>query len=221
MRGLPAERSHLARVESVASVDAALRSDGYTVIRLAGTNRFETAVAIAEKGLGSPTTVFEVTGTTYADALAGGTAAAAQGGAVLLTNGPTQADETAAYLARHPSARRFALGGPASTADPGAEAIRGADRYATAVAVANRFFSGPTTIGFASGTAFADALAGGAQIGHFGGPLLLVPPTGPLPSAVSSYLRSVKSTIRGGFLYGGTTAVADDVKHALETALAH
>lgn len=41
-----------------------LRADGYNVVRLAGTNRFSTAVAIANTGLGNPARQFLATTTT-------------------------------------------------------------------------------------------------------------------------------------------------------------
>jgi hypothetical protein len=70
-------------------------------------------------------------------------------------------------------------------------------------------------VGFASGIEFPDALAGGANIGAQGGPLLLVPQSGPLPSSLTTYL-SETSTIATGLLYGGTAAVGDDVQAELE-----
>jgi hypothetical protein len=94
----------------------------------------------------------------------------------------------------------------------------GADRYATAVMVAQHFFSAPAAAGFASGTAFPDALSGGADIAKADGPMLLVPPCGALPSAVSDYLAAVKSSLTAGTLYGGPGAVGDDVLAALDHA---
>jgi hypothetical protein len=202
------------------SVDSTLSGIGFTPDRLAGADRFGTAVAIAD-ALGDPTTVFEATGLDFADGLSAGAAAAAQSGVVLLTDGSTQAPETATYLSAHPG-KDYAIGGPAATADPSATAIAGADRYATAVMVATTFFpgdssspSGPSIVGFASGEAFPDALSGGANIGAQGGPLLLVPSSGPLPSSLSTYLDNTPS-ITTGYLYGGPAAVGDDVLAELD-----
>ncbi|HEU5083223.1 MAG TPA: cell wall-binding repeat-containing protein [Acidimicrobiales bacterium] len=187
---------------------------GFTTTRFAGENRYATAVAIAEHGLGAPDTVFEATGHTFADALTGGSAAAAVGGAILLTDGSTQSVETAAYIARHPTARRYALGGPARAADPAATAFAGRDRYATASAVARHFFSGPRTIGVASGLSFPDALAGGANIAIRNGPMLLVAREAPLPAATVDYVRS-QSAIDHSVVYGGTGVVSDRVAYEL------
>jgi hypothetical protein len=199
-------------------IEAQLHALGYQTQRLAGANRFATAVAIAG-ALGDPLTVLEATGYGFPDALSAGAAAAKSGSAVLLTAAGTQASETAAYLNAHPLDRRSAIGGPAASADPGATPISGPDRYSTAVLVAQKFFTSPPSVGFASGVTFPDALAGGANIGMKHGPMLLVPRCGPVPSAVTSYLGSVKSSLSGGgFLYGGPNAVGDDVLVGVDQA---
>ena len=189
---------------------------GDVVERLAGADRFSTAVAIAG-ALGNPTTVLEATGAGFADGLAAGAAAAKVGGVVLLTNGASEAPATAAYLSAH-RGTRYAIGGPAAHADPGATAIVGADRYTTAVDVAVKFFPAPTAVAAASAATFPDALSGGAHIGSQRGPLLLVPPSGPLPATVASYLGSVASSVTHLWLYGGTSAVDGNVQTYLSQA---
>jgi hypothetical protein len=196
-------------------VEAQLSSSGYVPRRLAGADRFGTAVVVAQ-AIGSPSTIVEATGLDFPDGLSAGAAAAAIHRAILLTDGDVQAASTASYLQTHPGTR-YAVGGPATRADPGATAVVGADRYATATAVAGRFFPAPSTAGFASGAAFPDALSGGASIAVEGAPLLLVPQSGPLPAAVSAYLQG-RPAITTGLLYGGTAAVGADI--AAEVAAA-
>jgi len=189
---------------------------GFKVTRIAGADRFDTAVQIAQQ-LGNPATVIEATGMNFPDALAAGAAAAAAGDALLLTNDTTQASETAAYLAAHPADNRIAVGGQAAAADPGATPIVGVDRYDTAAKVATILFNpAPTTFGAALGTNFPDALAGGARSGFMGEPLLLVTTSAPLPSETAAYLSKVNP--RSGVLYGGPGAVDDSTLTALETA---
>ncbi|MHB8466517.1 MAG: cell wall-binding repeat-containing protein [Acidimicrobiales bacterium] len=199
------------------SVDATLRQDGYAVTRLAGSDRYETAVAIAN-ARGNPTTAIEVTGQGFADALAAAPAATAIDAALLLTDGPQQASATATYMALHPG-RRYAIGGAASAADPLATSIAGADRYATAVAVSKAFLPDATTLGFAAALSFPDALAGGPVAARLGGALVLVPGCGALPSDLESYLSSVSQSVVGGWLFGGGRAVGDDVLAQIEQAL--
>jgi uncharacterized delta-60 repeat protein len=190
---------------------------GYAVQRLGGDTRYDTAVVIATTGLGSPSIAVETTGQSFADALAAGAAAANVGGAVLLTAGRELPDATAAYVAR--ATTRIAVGGPAAAADPGAAAIVGDDRYETAVLTAKVFFDDEVgVIGVASGASFADALAGGVHAALLGGPLLLLPPSGGLPTVVSIYLRD-QAALPSAYVYGGTNALPADVAGQLQTAL--
>lgn len=191
---------------------------GFTIERLAGADRYETAVTVARDGLDSPKVVVETTGLGFADALAAGAVAARLGGAVLLTAGAEQSAATSAYLSdERPT--RYALGGPAATADRGASAVAGTDRYETAVLAALRFFPTIDAIGFASGASFADALAGGTHAGHAAAPLLLVPPAGTLPVSIDILLRSEAAAPPAAFLYGGTGAISDVTFALLRTAL--
>ena len=200
-----------------APVEARLHDLGYDVVRIAGANRFATAVAVARE-LDDPSLVLEATGVRFPDALAAGAAAGGNGGIVLLTNGPSQAPETAQYLADHPNATRFAIGGAAAAADPHAEAVAGGDRYETSARVAQRFFSAPFVAGVASGEQFPDALAGGAHAAAYGGPLLLTTPAS-LPGAVRDYLTANAQQIENAYVYGGTAAVRDAVLDQVQVAI--
>jgi hypothetical protein len=193
-----------------AAVETTITGLGFVVQRLAGANRFATAVAVAG-ALGNPTTVLEATGLNFPDALAGGPAAIEDGAAILLTNGKVQAAETTAYLAAHPGGSHFALGGPAAAADPSAVAISGDDRYQTAAAVAQTFFHTPDVVGIATGANFPDALAAGPDLASKDAPLLLVPPAGVLPSGTTGQLVEYAQTLRAAVVFGGTASVADSV----------
>lgn len=198
-----------------AAVESTITGLGFVVKRLAGADRFATAVAVAD-ALGDPTTVFEATGLNFPDALAGGPAAIKTGGAILLTNGSTQSPATAAYLTAHPGGTHYALGGPAAAADPTATPLSGNDRYWTAAAVAFRFFPDATTVGVATGGNFPDALAAGPDLAAKGAPLLLVPTAGALPEGIVVDLLA--RTFAGSTnvaLFGGTASVSDDVASQL------
>lgn len=201
------------------SVEDELRSRGYRPVRFAGRDRYATAVAIAEQGLGSPPAIIEGTGLDFADALVAGAAAAKIHGAVLLTAGSSLPEATAGYLARHATATRYALGGPAAAADPIATAIVGVDRYDTARRVAKAFFTKPAAVGTASAWSFADALAGGVHIAGRDAPLLLVPTSGNLPASVATYLTENRDNIDAGWVYGGGAAVPDSVVVQVQDAI--
>jgi putative cell wall-binding protein len=201
------------------AVDTALEARGFKVQRVFGADEYSTAVAIAHQ-LGDPTTVFEATGHSFADALSAVPAAIKAHGAILLTNGNMQAPATAAYLAAHPSDTRYAIGGSmaAAGADPTATAVFGADLYGTSAAVATKFFPAATSFAVATGLKFPDALSGGVMEGANAGPMLLVPKTGALPSAITSYLQSQATTLTSALIFGGSAAVSDAVVGELTTA---
>jgi putative cell wall-binding protein len=196
-------------------VASSLADLGYVVQRLAGPDRFGTALAVAA-ALGNPGTVLLATGINFPDALAAGPAAAHVGGVVLLTDGSVLPPAVRAYLNAHPGVV-YAVGGPAAAADASAIALMGADRYATAVAVAG-LFSAPSKLGVASGVTFADALSGGAFLAHVDGPLLLSATTF-LPSSTANYLKTVRATVLTSKLFGGPTALAPTIAIAVATAL--
>lgn len=200
--------------DSVARAVAAL---GDNPVRIAGTDRFATAVAIAGD-LSNPATILLVDGANFPDALAAGAAAAKVGGAILLSNGSSMASETSAYLAANKSDTVEAIGGPAGAADPAAPSLVGTDRFATSALVADHYFANPGVVGLASGLQYPDALAGGPQLGALSGPLLLTNSTG-LPASISSYLTSKASGIKSALVYGGTSAVSNSVISEINAAV--
>src|SRR5450755_233007 len=193
------------------AVETTITGLGFVVQRLAGADRFATAVAVAG-AMGNPTTVFEATGLNFPDALAGGPAAIKAGAAILLTNGSVPVAETTAYLAAHSGGTHYALGGPAAKADPTATSLAGDDRFWTSEAVAVTFFQTATTVGVATGLNFPDALAAGSNLAAKGAPLLLVPGTGSLPEpiAIDLFGRSSAGSTNV-LLFGGTASVSDDM----------
>jgi len=199
-----------------ASVATTLTGLGYVVVRYAGSDRYATAVAVAD-ALGDPTMVLLATGTNFPDALAAGPAAVHVHGVVLLTAGTVLPPSVSAYISGHPGTV-YAVGGPAVVAYPSAIALVGADRYATATTVATRFFTGPAAVGVASGLAFPDALAGGASLARLGGPLVLTDPS-ILSPLTGSYLTANKASFTATSLFGGTGAISNFVQTEIGVAL--
>ena len=202
------------------SIDGTLHGLGYVTERIGGADEYATAVDVAEQ-LGNPSTIFEATGLSFPDALSAVPAAIEKGGAVLLTDGTTQAPETAAYLSAHPGDTRYAIGGPlaADGADPTATPVYGQDLYGTSATVASTFFPKATVFGAATGANYPDALSGGVFMGTrtTAGPVLLVQPSGPLPASIASYLSGAVSTLTQGYLFGGPLAVGNDVLSELQS----
>ena len=182
------------------------------VQRLAGGDRYATAAAVSKESFaaGVPA-AFVASGVGFADALAGGPAAVAQGGPMLLVKPDAIPASTAAELSRLRPDRIYLLGGSGAVSSSVASALRsyssspivrlsGADRYATATAVSRQFFDAPPTTYLATGTTFPDALAAVSAAGRARSPLLLVQPTA-VPAAVRDELRRLwppRTVILGG-----------------------
>jgi glucose/arabinose dehydrogenase/putative cell wall-binding protein len=195
------------------------------VFRLAGADRYATAAAVsaATSPPGVPA-AFVATGANFADALAGGAAAAHVDGPLLLVTQSSIPGSTAAELSRlHPD-RIVVLGGTGSVSNGvmsqldayttgSVTRLAGADRYATAAAISAATFSPGVPAAFvATGLSFADALAGVPAAAQFDGPLLLTQPAS-LPAATQAELDRLNPARI--FVLGGTGAVSNAVAMAL------
>lgn len=208
--------------------------------RVAGSDRYATAVAVAQtgdllaaqtgRGVGA-STVFLTTGESPADALAAGAAAGATGAVVLLTQRNRLPEVTRAELQRRRPSQIIVVGGAAAIGETVLAAARaavwgatvtrvsGSTRYDTAVAVAQRTFpSGAPVVYVATGVGYADALAGSAAAGRADGPLLLVPGAdGALPATVRSELaRLAPSQV---VILGGLSAVGARTESEVRAAV--
>lgn len=187
------------------AVERELAGAGYRVRRLAGASRVETAVAVAEEVLarhGPSDEVLLARADDWADAVSGGAYAAAAGSPVLLTDRHELHPAVARFLAEHDPDRRWALGGVAAldarvVGAAAAHRVAGADRTATAVAVAEQLWG---RVRMADGDRFAlmpaDAADGWAAALAFApwsaandAPQLLV--DDPLSPSVVAYLAGL------------------------------
>jgi len=148
-----------------------------TVTRLSGTDRLATAIAISNQEFptaGSAKAVVLAGGWAFADALPGAPLAAAKGGPLLLTTGSSLDSRVQAEITRvlPASGTVYVLGGW-SVVPPAIDAalqsagftvtrLSGADRFATAVVVADTGLGNPSSIYEATGMDFPDALSAAA-----------------------------------------------------------
>lgn len=201
-----------------ASVQASLQSyTTGTVTRVSGADRYATAAALAaDFPSGGP--VYVATGVDFPDALAATAAAAAQHAAILLTQPNTLPVATAQALAALRPSSITIVGGTSvvsagvasqlATYSSNVSRVSGADRYATAVAIATAEFPSASSVFVASGVTFADALAGGPVAGNNGEPLLLAAPTC-LPAPTAKQISAASPT--SVTLLGGPAALTQGV----------
>lgn len=188
-----------------------------SVQRIAGTDRYDTAVQIANKFFPQADGVVLTRGDTFPDALSGGAAAAAAGVPLMITE-PTQIPTSVnTWLTNKTFTASLIVGGTTSvsdgiaatvsahTTDPtAATRIAGADRYDTAAAVAASVFPDAVTAVIATGDNFPDALAGVPAAALNAAPMLLLPQQC-TPVSVYNYLST--SQISSEIILGGPTSV--------------
>ena len=206
-------------------VDKDVATLGFVPRRIAGADRFDTAVRVAKEISPAPASVLVATGLDFPDALTAGAAASGNnnGGVVLLTSGTSMPAETKAYLAGLDRSKStvYGVGGQAVTAlkkTLGAAdrfvGLYGQDRYVTAATVLDRMFpwqgtvvgTPVGTIGLATGHDWPDALSGGAHIGPYGGPLLLADGAN-IPPAEVTWLQGHSAFFNTIDVFGGTKVV--------------
>ena len=193
------------------------------VERVAGPDRYATAVELT-KFVKAPPVVYVATGLSFADALAGGAAAARSGGVLLLTAKDSLPAVTSDAIKQLKPARIVVLGGTGAVSPAVEDALRalgvgtvvriaGTDRYATAAAVsADAFPAGAPAAYVATGQAFGDALAATPAAAVEGAPLLLTAPDA-LPAATTTEIdRLGPARI---VVVGGTAAVSEAVMDEL------
>jgi putative CocE/NonD family hydrolase len=193
------------------------------VERVAGPDRAATAAAVADTAFGDGARVVHIaTGEAFADALAGGPASHAVGGPVLLVGRDAVPAATRQALDGLDPEEIVVLGGPAAVGEAvmaelegiaPTRRLAGADRYATAAAVAaDAFPGGADVVHIATGADFPDALGGGAAAAALDGPVLLTQPES-LPQATRDALQALAP--QRIVVLGGPAAISDEVVASL------
>jgi len=195
-------------------------------LRISGTDRFATSVAASRQAFpDGADAVFIATGVSFADALAAGPAAASAAGPVLLVQKDAMAAAVAAEIRRLGPETVYVLGGTSAVSQAVQNAlaqewnvvrIAGPDRYATAAAVADRFWDSSPTVFLAVGTEFADALSGGSAAAGAGAPVLLTRPDTLPPGTAAELVALDPDRV---VVLGGTTAISPAVARAVATAV--
>ncbi|MXV86259.1 MAG: hypothetical protein F4117_11640 [Acidimicrobiales bacterium] len=218
-------------------------------IRYGGADRYETSLAVAEAYAGLHDDKLDhvvlVSGERWTDAVVAAPLAGLHGAPVLMMP-PGELRRDAVDFLRDAGVTKAIVVGSASSDSkhgPGrglsdtalsglaeleisVERVHGADRFGTAVAVAERLTPGDmpglgngNTVVVASGDVFADALVAGPFAALGVHPVLLTTP-GELHPEVADYLRvaRVRDNVRHVVVMGGTAALAQPVEDAIVDA---
>ncbi|WP_066041666.1 cell wall-binding repeat-containing protein [Herbiconiux solani] len=222
LTGTPAAHAAPPALGGIQSVDQTLvRSgeDGRGAERISGTDRYETANALAYEIFRDPVrTVFLASGETFPDALSGSVAAGAANAPVLLTQRDSISDNTLERISRMGADRVVILGGPSSVSPVVQNAllargltvdrIGGADRYEVSAAIAGATFNTAPVVFVASGELAADSLSAGAGAGKDSPVLLTQKDT--VPQVVLDRIRALQP---------GRIVVVGGVNTVAETAV--
>ena len=185
---------------------------GYNIVRLGGSDRYDTNVKIlkeAAKYAPAETEYLVASGNGFADSLS----ASATGKPIILVRNVVQPSQQE-FINSLKGKKFYVIGGTGAVnksmedtfkALGTTERIDGATRYETSVNVAKRFFDKPTCAVLAYGANFPDGLCGGPLAHSMGGPLLLVA-NGKSDAAIA-YADSVGITY--GEILGGPSLIND------------
>jgi putative cell wall-binding protein len=196
-------------------------------VRLAGANRYDTAVQLSANQVQAQRPVtYVATGAAFPDALSAGPASGFEGSPVLLVTRDSVPASVRAELCRVNPGHIVVMGGTGAISNAVYDQVRqcsingsahrepGTNRYDTAARVSANTYKTPPPVAYvATGENFADALAGGAAGARNKGPLLLVRRDG-VPAETAKELGRLKP---GRIVVlGGQGAVSDATFNALK-----
>ena len=216
------------------SIKNEILSLGYQVERIAGLNRYDTAVKVAKIVYPDSTsinTIFIASGQDFPDGLSSAPASYKNNAPLLLTEKDGIPRATEDYLKTLPNLSTIYIIGGWQVISDSVSAdltgftsnvirIAGVNRFDTTVQIAKTFYTNPTQLVLVSGKDFPDALSGGPLAINKNAPLILTRPSS-FPSECKTYIQEY-STIGADTIYilGGETVISDGVKREVEKVVA-
>ena len=201
------------------------------ITRLGGSDRFETASKIAQTGWpNGADNVVIASATSFVDALAAVPLAGTLNAPILLVSGNKLNSSVSNRLAALSPKKAYIIGGTSAvrasvqtaieSTGIKTERISGADRYETAVRIAQKLEelrSTPAdTAFFAYAFNYPDALAVSSIAALNGTPILYAPSSGRISAVTARYLRS--SGVKTATVLGGTKAIGSSVVESIKDA---
>ncbi|WLR55452.1 cell wall-binding repeat-containing protein [Mesobacillus subterraneus] len=215
------------------AVESQLEDMGIEVDRIAGKDRYVVSASIAQRVVDywESDTALIASGEAFPDALSASTLAGPAGMPILLVRPKSLPAAMETFIKNNPQIKNFiVVGGPAAVSDsvatrikqlrPGAsfERIGGQNRYEVSVNVAKysmeNYGMDASSLTFARGDLFPDALSGAPLANYFYSPVILTPANG-LHEQVSRFLTQHKAEIDHMYIFGGTGAVSPTVEQQL------
>ncbi|GAA3910075.1 cell wall-binding repeat-containing protein [Microbacterium invictum] len=194
------------------------------ISRLAGIDRYATAIQVSRQYAAGVSTVYVATGANFPDALSAAAAAALVDGPLLLTPSAALPSAVAAEITRLKPATIAVVGGTGAVSAKVADALRKlaptqrlgkSDRYATGLHIVDSAFTSASTAFIATGRTFPDALAATGAAGALGAPVILV--DGVQPKVSAATLSSLKRMgVNEVVIAGGTGAVSAGIESQLK-----
>ena len=203
------------------------------ITRLAGANRYDSAAVISKTMHKTSDTVIVATGLTFNDALVAVPLASAYNAPLLLATERHITAQTEAELKRLKAknvifvSTNGAIGAKAKAEFKAAKYnmtyIEGKTSFETAAKVAKALQTktkkAPTTIFFATDSAFADALSASPVAAIKGAPIMYLKNKGSIDKATADYLKSVKGKVKNAYIIGGDGVISDAMMKNVANAL--
>lgn len=192
-----------------------------SAIRVFGSNRYSTSVAISQKGWSTATTVIIASGLDFPDALSASTLCKSKDAPILLTNNNALSTDTIAEIQRLKATEAIIVGGTSvisinienqlKTLGVTTARVGGVDRYDTSKQAA-KLSTLTNGVIIAAGTDFPDALSIASVAGIKSMPILLSPKKS-LDSNITELI--VGKSIPISYIVGGTGALSSTIDSAL------
>ncbi|MDR3586985.1 MAG: cell wall-binding repeat-containing protein [Desulfosporosinus sp.] len=208
------------------SVESELQSMGITPTRIAGLDRYETSIKIAQQ-FSSPTEVFVATGEDYPDALSIASIAGIKQDPIILVPKDTLPDVVKNYISSLNVNKTYAIGDSSIIDDsvcnqfPNPERIVGVDKYERNVAIDKKFENNfnSDSVCLATGEGFADALTGAVYASKLSEPIVLV--NNASPDNTKSYYQQRLDYATNVYIFGGAGVVSDSLIQGLTETTNH
>ncbi len=199
-----------------------MSASGTTTDRLAGADRYQTAVAVSQKGWETSDYAVLARGDHFADALCAGPLAQKYGGPILLTASNQLNADTLTELQRLGVKHLFIAGGLGAVSQSVEDALKtgtsatieriyGDDRYETSVKIAQKIGNTGKVV-LATGSDFPDALSISGIAAKLGMPILLTAKDS-LSTSISDYFHN--NTVRQTYVVGGIGVISENVANSV------